>query len=102
LVLTTAAFTAEPVPVAKLYDGELKMVESELVPLAETMPGDKYDFQPSEFAFKDVRTFGQQVKYLATVLYMVEAASQGQRPPVDPGGSENRPDSIKRKTRWSW
>jgi len=96
-ILTTAAFAAEPVSVAKLYDGELKAVESELVPLAEAMPADKYDFRPTEGAFKDVRTFGQQVKHVATVLYMVAAASQSQKPPVDLGNSENGPDSIHTK-----
>ena len=94
---TTTAWAAEPVSVAKLYDGELKAVESELVPLAEAMPADKYDFRPSEGAFKDVRTFGQQVKHVATVLYMVTAASQGQKPPLDLGKGENGPDSIKTK-----
>jgi uncharacterized damage-inducible protein DinB len=96
-VLTTAVCAAEPAPVAKLYDGEIKAVESELVPLAEAMPADKYDFRPTEGAFKDVRTFGQQVKHIATVLYMVAAASQGQKPPVDLANGDNGPDSIKTK-----
>jgi hypothetical protein len=97
----TAAFAADPVgtldPVGKLYDGELKMVESEMVPLAEAMPADKYDFRPSDGAFKDVRTFGEQVKHVATVLYMVTAQSQARKPPVDLGNGENGPDSIKTK-----
>ena len=96
-VLSPAAFAAEPGPVAKLYDGELKSVESELVPLAEAMPADKFDFRPSDGAFKDVRTFGQQIKHVASVIYMVAAASQGQKPPVDLGKGENGPDSVKTK-----
>lgn len=96
-LIGAAAYAAEPVSVGKLYDGELKMAESEIVPLAEAMPDDKYDFRPTDGAFKDVRTFGSQVKHLATVLYMVEAASQGQKPPVDLGKDENGPASVKTK-----
>jgi len=97
LFLTTAACAADAGAVGKLYDGELKLVESEVVPLAEAMPAEKYDFRPSEGAFKDVRTFGQQVKHLAAVIYLVTAASQGQKPPADIGAGENGPDSIKTK-----
>lgn len=97
LFLTTAAVAAEPVSVANLYDSELKTVESDLVPLAEAMPTDKYDFRPTEGAFQDVRTFGQQIKHIAAVMYMVTAASQGQKPPVDVGTGENGPDSAKSK-----
>jgi hypothetical protein len=96
-ILTTANFAAEPVLVAKLYDGELQAVESELVPLAEAMPADKYDFRPSEGAFKDVRTFGQQIKHVATVTYLVSAASQGRKPPLDLGKGESGPDSVRTK-----
>jgi hypothetical protein len=100
-LITTGLFPAAAAfaddPVGKLYDGELKMVESEMVPLAEAMPADKYDFRPSDGAFKDVRTFGEQVKHVATVLYMVTAQSQGRKPPVDLGKGENGPDSIKTK-----
>jgi len=97
VLLASAAFAAEPVSVGKLRDGELKMAESEIVPLAEAMPADKYDFRPTDGAFKGVRTFGQQVKHLATVLYLVEAASQGQKPPVDLGKGEDGPESVKTK-----
>src|ERR1700686_1169062 len=92
LFLTAVAFAAAPV--GKLYDGELKTVESDMVPLAEAMPAGKYDFRPSDGAFKDVRTFGEQVKHVATVLYIVTAQSQGQKPPVDLGKGESGPDSI--------
>jgi hypothetical protein len=91
----TAAFAADPV--GQLYDGELKMVESEVVPLAEAMPAGKYDFRPSGGAFQDVRTFGEQIKHIAAVLYIVTAQSQGQKPPVDLGKGENGPDSLKTK-----
>jgi len=97
LFLTTAAFAAEPVSVAKLYDGQLKSVESEFVPLAEAMPADRFDFRPTDGAFKDVRTFAQQIKHTAAVIYMVAAAAQGAKPPVDLGKGEAGPDNLKTK-----
>src|SRR5436305_9451503 len=97
LIWTAALTAADSVSVAKLYDSELKSVESQFVPLAEAMPEEKYDFRPSEGAFQKVRTFGQQIKHVAAVMYLVAAASQGQKPPADVGSGENGPDSIKTK-----
>ena len=57
------------------------------------MPADKYDFAPSGGEFKGVRTFAQQVKHVAAVIYLVAAAAQQEKPPVELGG-ENGPDSI--------
>lgn len=76
-----------------MYDKTVGSAESEIVSLAEAMPADKYNFAPTQGAFQGVRTFGQQVKHLAAVVYLVAAASQGQKPPVDTGG-ENGPASA--------
>ena len=37
----------------------------DFVSLAEAMPEDKWNFKPVDGAFKDVRTFGEQVKHVA-------------------------------------
>lgn len=96
LLSRVVAFAADS-PVAKLYDGQLAMVESEFVPLADAMPAGKYNFAPTNGEFKGVRTFAEQVKHVATVIYLVSAAAQQQKPPVDLGAGENGPDSIKTK-----
>jgi uncharacterized damage-inducible protein DinB len=44
-----------------------------------------------------VRTFGTQVKHIATVMYMAAAASAKEKPPLDLGTDENGPASIKTK-----
>ncbi|MGA2197624.1 MAG: DinB family protein [Bryobacteraceae bacterium] len=97
LLAAPAAFGAEPMTVAKLYDGQLSGIEHELVPLAEAMPADKFDFAPTAGEFKGVRTFAQQCKHVATVLYLVSATALEQKPPVDLGAGENGPDSVKTK-----
>lgn len=81
---------------AKVFDGQLKMVESEFVSLAEAMPANHYNFAPAHGEFKGVRTFGEQIKHVASVTYIVAAALKGEKPPVDTGG-ETGPASVKTK-----
>jgi len=93
---TGAALAADPMTVAKMYDSQLSMVEKEVVSLAEAMPADKYGFAPTAGAFQGVRTFAQQVKHLAAVVYMVAAAARAEKPPIDTGG-ESGPVSAQSK-----
>jgi hypothetical protein len=87
---------AESPTVAQVLDQSLTQVEHEFVPAAEAMPEDKYSFAPTSGEFKGVRTFGQQVKHVAAVNYILGANILGEKPPVELGG-ENGPDSIKTK-----
>ena len=95
------ALCADPIfaadPLAAFYDGELKGVEKDVTGLAGAMPANKYDFAPTNGSFTGVRTFAQQVKHLATVMYVVSAAALNQKPPVDTGTGENGPDSVRTK-----
>ena len=84
-------------PLAAFYDSQLKGAEKDVTSLAAAMPANKYDFAPTAGAFTGVRTFGQQVKHLATVMYQVSAAALNQKPPVDTGAGDNGPDSVRTK-----
>src|ERR1019366_7248333 len=97
LIGSPGALCAAAMTVATLYDSQLKMVESEVVSLAEAMPESAYNFAPTQGAFEKVRTFGEQVKHIAAVNYMAGAAAAKEKPPVDPGTGENGPDSVKTK-----
>jgi len=81
---------------ATVLNHTLDGFEKEVVPAAEAMPEDKYNFAPTNGDFKGVRTFAQQVKHMAAVNYMFGAAILGQKPPVELGG-ENGPDNITSK-----
>lgn len=83
--------------IATLYDSQLKMAEGEVVSLAEAMPESAYNFAPTKGAFEKVRTFGEQVKHISTVMYMAAAASAKEKPPLDLGTDENGPPSVKTK-----
>src|SRR6266852_9281088 len=63
---------------------------------ADAMPEDKYSFAPTSGEFKGVRTFGQQIKHVAAVNYLLGGAILGEKPPADTGG-ESGPDSVKTK-----
>ncbi|MBZ5719064.1 MAG: DinB family protein [Acidobacteriia bacterium] len=91
-----ASKPAEVRTLATVADGAISGVEGEFVPAAEAMPEDKYSFAPTSGEFKGVRTFGQQVKHVSAVNYLVASAILGEKPPVDLG-SENGPDSVKTK-----
>src|SRR5436853_633659 len=75
-------------------------VENLIVPAADAMPDDKFDFAPTSGEFKGVRTYAQQVKHLAATNYQIGAALLGEKPPVDagdPNGPDNGPDNLKTK-----
>jgi uncharacterized damage-inducible protein DinB len=72
LALAQAATPAKPavgtpIPPAQIYGKLLTSMEKEFVDAAEAMPADKYDFAPAVTLgeFKDVRTFGEQLKHVA-------------------------------------
>lgn len=73
----TAGSTASP---AQVVDQLLSMVEQEMVPLAEAMPADKFNFAPTNGNFKGVRTFAEQVKHVAQANYMMFAGAASIKP----------------------
>lgn len=95
LLLSPAVHAASPV--AQVYDGQVGSVEREVLGLAMKMPADKYDFAPTNGTFTGVRTFGLQVRHIATIMYQISAAVLNEKAPVDLGATDNGPDSLKTK-----
>ena len=91
------AFAADAPSVSQTLDSQLSIVQHELVPLAEAMPADKFDFAPAQGEFKGVRTFGRQVSHVAAVMYLVSAAVLGEKVPAEAGEGENGPATLKSK-----
>ena len=83
--------------IASVADRQVYYAEAEIVPAAEAMPEDKYNFAPSASGdFKDVRTFAMQVKHIANTNYLFWSAVLGQPAAVDTT-QDNGPDFIKSK-----
>src|SRR5262245_54718809 len=80
--------------VASVLERQLSNLEKELVPLAEAMPADKFEFAPTEGEFKGVRTFGTQVRHIAATNTLIAAALLGEKAPFDPK-LDNGPENIK-------
>ena len=83
-----------------IIDHQLSNLENDVVPAADAMGEDKFDFAPTNGEFKGVRTFAQQIKHIAATNYQIGAALLGEKPPVevgDPNGPDNGPDNLKTK-----
>jgi uncharacterized damage-inducible protein DinB len=90
------AATAGRMSIAEIQEHTLSDVEHEIVPLAEAMPADKYDFAPTQGAFDGVRTFGKQMSHVAAVLNEFAAGLLGEKG-FDAGENENGPASLSGK-----
>lgn len=75
----------------------LALVKADLTGLAEAMPAEAYDFRPAAGAFDGTRTFGEQVKHTATVIFLTAAIVLEERSPYAPGTGDNGPDDVQGK-----
>ena len=73
-----------------------KNIEQDFAALAEAMPEDKWSFKPTHGEFKDVRTFGEQVKHVACANEAWAKQMSGEKPP--PGCDSGGQNPAKTKT----
>jgi uncharacterized damage-inducible protein DinB len=85
-----------PPTIASVLDSRLSGVERQLVGAADAMPEDKYGFAPTNGEFNGVRTFGEQIKHVASANYSFFSAMLGEKPPAE-GNNENGPATVKTK-----
>ena len=71
-------------PMAQTVGQWFTMIEQSFVSLADAMPADKYSFKPTgPGAFKDVRTFAEQVKHVACANFGFFNEIEKKQPPAD-------------------
>jgi hypothetical protein len=101
---TPTAATAAPVggpgapTVAAVLDRQLSRIERELLPMVKEMPGDKFNFAPTNGEFKGVRTFAEQIKHLIGGSFRIAAAILGEKPPLGAEallGANTKDQSVK-------
>jgi hypothetical protein len=75
-------------PMAATVAQSFTMIERSFVGLADAMPAEKYGFKPTDGEFKDVRTFGEQVKHVACANFAFFDEIAKREPPArcDAGG----------------
>jgi len=81
---------------SQVLDIWIANTETHLVPLADAMPEEKYSFAPTNGEFKGVRTFGEQIKHLASFNYLAANYVLGKTPTQDQK-EETGPESVKTK-----
>lgn len=84
--------------IAQVLDSWISNAETHVMPVAETMPADKYLFAPAESngEFAGVRTFAQQLKHLAAANYWMAALTLGNKASAEMY-TETGPDSVRTK-----
>lgn len=83
--------------VSAMFHDQLSLVEHEVVSLAEAMPAERYDVAPIAATVDGMRTFGEQVRHLATMIYMTAALVLEERSPYGPGAHNNGPETLRSK-----
>jgi uncharacterized damage-inducible protein DinB len=87
----------QPGPATQVIQDMIARIEKQLTRVAREMPEDKYEFAPTEGAFRGVRNFARQIKHAAAVHHLVAASILGE--PITADMSDERgPDSVKAKT----
>jgi uncharacterized damage-inducible protein DinB len=92
LAFTTLTRAQNPPPPAKTVADSVNEIwadmEQSFIALADAMPEDKWTFRPTEGAFTDVRTFGEQVKHVACANEAWAKKLRAEKPPgrCDLGG----------------
>jgi DinB superfamily len=76
--------------ISGVLDQTYARLEHQLVQIAERVPGESYPFRPSP----GVRTFGEQLRHIGAVQWVVGAGIQGGDPPVDVGDGDSGPISM--------
>ncbi len=62
----------------QIFDEKLTDVEREVTGVAEAMPANRFNFAPTDGAFRKVRTFGAQVRHIGFCLNEVAVALLGE------------------------
>jgi hypothetical protein len=82
-------------PMAVAVEQRFTMLGQSFVSLSDAMPAVKYGFKPTNGAFMDARTFGEQVKHVACGNFAFFNETEKKEPP--PGCATGGPSPAKTK-----
>jgi hypothetical protein len=84
--------------ISEALDSWITNTETHVVPVAATMPEDKYSFAPAPTSgeFNGVRSFAEQLKHVAANNYRMAALILGEKPTSEMS-NETGPDSVRTK-----
>ncbi len=82
-------------PMAVTVGQRFMMIEQTFIALADAMPAEQYGFKPTDGAFGDVRTFGEQVKHVACSNFAFFNQIEKKAPPEKCGTGGPHPATTK-------
>lgn len=80
--------------IAKALDKNYARLERQLLQVADAMPADGYSFRPTAQG----RSFGEQLRHIGAVQWVVGAGLLNEDPPVDVGDGDTGPLSATAKS----
>jgi uncharacterized damage-inducible protein DinB len=88
--------------VPTILERQLNNLEKELVPAAEAMPDDKFNFAPSNALIKGseftgVKTYALQVRHIAATNQLIAASLNGEPSPLSEKESDLGPEAMTSK-----
>ena len=83
LFVARAAAQEKSDPMAATVGQWFSMIQRSFVNLADAMPAEQYGFKPTNGEFKDVRTFGEQVKHVACANFAFFNQIEKKEPPSE-------------------
>jgi hypothetical protein len=96
LMLPARAVGQEPVdPLAVPVAQRFTMIAESFIALADAMPAEKFAFKPTNGEFKNVRTFGEQVKHVACTNFAIFNEIEKKEPPPFCGSGGPNPAKTK-------
>jgi len=99
---TTAKAAPKKLTVPEILERNLKNLEDDVVPAADAMPEDKFNFAPSNdlikgSEFTGVKTYAQQVRHIAATNELIAAALNGEPSPLSDAESDLGPAKLTSK-----
>ena len=86
-------YSAARMPISGAVEKSYERLERQVLQVAEAMPAEGYSFRPSA----EVRTFGEQLRHLGAVQWVVGASILGCKPTVDVGDGDSGPLAMTEK-----
>jgi DinB superfamily len=80
--------------IGEAIDKNYARLERRLLQVAEAMPEGRYSFKPTP----DIRSFGEQLRHIGAVQWVIGAGLRGENPPVHVGDGDSGPLSMAAKS----